>query len=187
MAVGPTVTEPPVRAARCRDRMGSMDDPLGFLSGTPDRRRDTGMVSGDNVEVVRRLYEKLRALTVAGDLDEIPADRELADLLDPEVKWHGTIGGLSEGVVVRGPDEAARFMLEDSQEWDELVYEPTELIEVGDAVVVLQHERRRGRQSGVAVEADTAAVLRLRDGRIWRCQGYMEQEEALRAVGLAGR
>ena len=144
-------------------------------------------MSEDNVEVVRRLYERLRALTLAGDLGEIPGDRELGDLLDPEVEWHGTIGGLSEGIVSRGPEEAARFMLDDSQEWDELVYEPTELIEVGDTVVVLQHERRRGRQSGVEVEADTAALLRLREGRIWHCQGYMDQNEALRAVGLAGR
>ena len=144
-------------------------------------------MSRDNIEVVRQLYRRLGALTVAGDLDELPGDRELTDLLDPEVEWHGTIGGLSEGVVSRGPEEAARFLLEDSQEWDELVYEPTEMIEAGDAVVVLQHERRRGRQSGVEVEADTAAVLRLRDGRIWHCQGYMEQEDALRSVGLDER
>ena len=144
-------------------------------------------MAGDNVEVVRRLYRELRAMTAAGDLADVPANPELLDLLDPEVEWHGTIGGLSEGVVSHGPEEAARFMLEDSQEWEELVYEPTELIEVGDAVVVLQHERRRGRQSGVEVEADTAAVLRLREGRIWRCQGYMEQEDALRSVGLAQR
>jgi ketosteroid isomerase-like protein len=140
---------------------------------------------GDNVEVVRRLYEQLRALTAAGDLGDLPGDRELLELLDPGVEWHGTIGGLSEGVVARGPDEAARVLLDDSQEWDELVYEPTELIEVGDAVVVLQHERRRGRQSGVEVEADTAAVFRMREGRIWRCQGYMDQAEALRSVGLS--
>ena len=141
----------------------------------------------DNVEVVRRLYHELRALTEAGEIGDIPANRELLDLLDPEVEWRGTIGGLSEGVVSRGPEEAARFLLEDSQEWDELVYEPTELIEAGDAVVVLQHERRRGRQSGVEVEADTAAVLRLRDGRVWLCQGYMDQAEALRSVGLSQR
>jgi ketosteroid isomerase-like protein len=141
-------------------------------------------MSGDNVGVVKRLYERLGALTSAGDLGGMPADPELSDLLDPDVEWHGTTGGLSKGVVSRGPEAAARFMLDDSLEWDELVYEPRELIEVGDAVVVLQHERRRGRQSGVEVEADTAAVFRLRDGRIWRCQGYMEQDEALRAVGL---
>jgi ketosteroid isomerase-like protein len=142
-------------------------------------------MSRGNVEVVRRLYEQLRAMTAANDLGDLPANRELLDLLDPEVEWHGTIGGLSEGVVARGPDEAAGVLLDDSQEWDELVYEPTELMEVGDAVVVLQHERRRGRQSGVEVEADTAAVFRLREGRIWRCQGYMDQAEALRSVGLS--
>jgi ketosteroid isomerase-like protein len=142
-------------------------------------------MSRDNVEVVRRLYAELGAVTAAGHLGDLSANRELVDLLDPKVEWRGTIGGLSEGVVARGPEEAARFLLEDRQEWDELVYEPTEFIEVDDAVVVLQHERRRGRQSGVDVEADTAAVLRLRDGRVWCCQGYMDQAEALRSVGLS--
>lgn len=144
-------------------------------------------MSRGNVEVVRRLYDELRALTATGDLEEVPSRRELLELLDPAVEWHGTTGGLSEGHLARGPEEAAGVLLDDSQQWDELVYEPSEMIEVGDAVVVLQHERRRGRQSGIELEADTGAVFRLRDGRIWRCQGYMEQEEALRAVGLARR
>ena len=141
-------------------------------------------MSRDNVEVVRRLYDELRTLTAEGTLGELSDNRALLDLLDPEVKWHGTIGGLAEGVVARGREEAARFMLEDSQEWDELVFEPRDLIDAGDAVVVLQHERRRGRQSGVELEADTAAVLWVRDGRVWRCQGYMDQARALRSVGL---
>jgi len=141
-------------------------------------------MSRDNVEVVRGLYAELRTLTAAGGLGDLSANRALLDLLDPEVEWHGTIGGLAEGVVARGREEAARFMLEDSQEWEELIFEPMELIDTGDAVVVLQHERRRGRQSGVELEADTAAVVRLRDGRVWRCQGYMDQAQALRSVGL---
>jgi ketosteroid isomerase-like protein len=138
-----------------------------------------------NVEVVRRLYEELRKLTEAGELRGVRSNPELLDLLDPEVEWHGTIGGLSEGVVASGPEQAAGVLLDDSQEWEELVYEPAEFIEVADAVVVLQHERRRGRQSGIDVEADTGAVFRLRDARIWSCQGYMDQSEALRSVGLS--
>ncbi|MFL5820663.1 MAG: nuclear transport factor 2 family protein [Solirubrobacteraceae bacterium] len=141
-------------------------------------------MSRENVAVVRRLYQELAALTAAGDLGDLPANRALFDLLDPDVEWHGTIGGLAEGVVARGREEAARFMLDDSQEWDELVFEPREFIDVGDAVVVRQHERRRGRQSGIELEADTAAVLRLRDGKVWRCQGYMDQAQALQSVGL---
>ena len=139
----------------------------------------------DNVEVVRRLYDVLKlpsnpSAAIRGLLE----DGVAVDLLDPEIEWHGTIGGLSEGVVARGHEEAIRFMLEDSQEWDELVFEPTRFIDLGERVVVLQHERRRGRHSGVEIETDTASVMWLRDGKIWRCQGYMDQEQALAAVGL---
>lgn len=134
-------------------------------------------MSRDNVEIVRRLYGALRHF----DLRE---NAEALALLDPEVEWHGTIGGLGEGTMARGPEAVARFIAEDSQEWDELVFEPTDFIDAGDRVVVLQHERRRGRRSGVEVEHDTAAVVTLRDRRIVRCQGYMDQAQALEAVGL---
>ena len=142
-------------------------------------------MSRQNVETVRRLYEVLRLPSDPGRAIRGLIDNEEAlELLDPEVEWHGTIGGLSEGAVARGHEEVARFMLEDSQEWDELVFEPREFIDLDDTVIVLQQERRRGRQSGVELEIDTASVIRLRDGRIWRLQGYMDQDQALEAVGL---
>jgi ketosteroid isomerase-like protein len=138
-----------------------------------------------NVEVVRRLYEALRLPSdPSRAVRRLLEDDETADLLDPEIEWHGTVGGLAEGTVASGREEVARFMLEDSQEWDELVFEPSEFIDLGDTVVVLQQERRRGRHSGVEVETDTASVIRLRNGRIWHVQGYMDQAEALEAVGL---
>jgi ketosteroid isomerase-like protein len=56
---------------------------------------------------------------------------------------------------------------------------------VGDRVVVLQHERRRGRGSGVEVESETAVLFDLRDGLVIRLQGFMDREDALEAAGLA--
>jgi len=141
-------------------------------------------MSRENVEVVRRLYELLAVLTAAGELLNLPSNPQALNLLDAEIEWHGTVGGLSEGVVARGHREVARFIVEDSQEWDELVFEPSELIDLGDTVLVLQRERRRGRHSGVRIETDTASVIWLRNGKVWRCQGYMDQAEALAAVGL---
>lgn len=135
--------------------------------------------------MVRRLYEVLHLPSnPSGAIRRLLEDGVAVDLLDPEIEWHGTVGGLSEGAVARGHEEAIRFMLEDSQEWDELVFEPNEFIDLGDTVVVLQRERRRGRHSGVEVETDTASVIRLRCGKIWHVQGYMDQAEALEAVGL---
>ena len=143
-------------------------------------------MSRENVEIVRRLYEALRLPSDPGRAIRGLIDNGQAlDLLDPVVEWHGTVGGLAEGTVARGHEEVARFMLEDSQEWEELVFEPREFIDLGDTVLVLQRERRRGRHSGVELETDTASVIRLRDGRVWRLQGYMDQAQALAAVGLS--
>src|SRR4051812_15982302 len=99
-------------------------------------------MSQDNVEIVRRLYATLRQF----DLHDNP---DAQALLHPDIEWHGTIGGLGEGTVARGRDAVAEYIAEDSQEWDELVFEPTEFIDAGaDRIVVLQHERRRGKRSG---------------------------------------
>ena len=38
--------------------------------------------------------------------------------------------------------------------------------------------------AGVELEDDTAVVVTVRDGRIVRIQGYMDQDAALQAAGL---
>ncbi len=136
-------------------------------------------MSAEGVEVVRRLYEALREATDRGELSDFASTSAARELLDPEVEWHGTIGGLSEGAIAHGREGVARTMVDDSQAWDEVRFEPTDFVDQGDRVVVLQREHRRGRQSGVEIHADTASVVWLRDGRVWRLVGYMDQEAAL--------
>ena len=97
----------------------------------------------------------------------------------------GTIGGLEEDLVVRGPDGIRqRFEIEDNEIWDEHRIEPQEVIDAGDRVVVLQREYQRSR-SGVELVIDTASILDLRGGRIVRMQGYMDRAAALEAAGLS--
>jgi len=101
------------------------------------------------------------------------------------VELHGTIGGLEQHVVVRGPDAIqAQFETEDNEIWDEHRIEPQEFIDAGDQVVVLQREYQRGK-SGVELVIDTASILDLRDGRIVRMQGHMDRAAALEAAGLS--
>jgi hypothetical protein len=54
--------------------------------------------------------------------------------------------------------------------------EAEEYIDAGDDVVVLLHEYRRGRGSGVELELG---------GRVVRIQGYMDRRAALEALGLS--
>ena len=132
-------------------------------------------MSQENVEIVKRSYEAFNRR----DWDRA------SELLDPDVELHGTIGGLEEDVVVRGPDGIRqRFEIEDNEIWDEHRIEPQEFIDAGDQVVVFQREYQRGK-SGVELVIDTASILDLRDGRIVRMQGYMDRAAALEAAGLS--
>jgi ketosteroid isomerase-like protein len=132
-------------------------------------------VSQENVEIVRRASEAF----LRGEWDQA------AQLLDPDVELHGTVGGLSEGSVMRGFQQIMEAVeQEDAEAWDERRLEPEQFIDAGDRVVVLLHEFRRGRGSGVELETDTAVVLELREGRVTRIQGYMDRASALEAAGL---
>ena len=132
-------------------------------------------MSHENVEVVRRIVED----AVQGRWEES------ARQLGPDAEWHGTVGGLTEGSVWRGPEQIRKiFEQEDAEAWDERRLEAEEFIDAGDCVVVLLHEFRRGKGSGVEMETDTAVVYEMRDGRVVRIQGYMDRAEALEAAGL---
>ena len=140
-------------------------------------RRDTARaMSQENVTVVREAFEAFQE-----------GDREkTARLVDPEAELHGTVGGLGEGRVYHGLAQIIdEFENEDLEAWEVRRLEPEEFIDAGDLVVVLLHEYRRGRGSGVERETDTAVVLAVREGRVVRMQGYMDRDAALAAAGLS--
>ena len=133
-------------------------------------------MSQENVEIVRRSYEAF----VRADWDR------LAELTDPRVELHGTVGGLSEGSVAHGPAAVREAFEEwDTEAWDETQLTPEEFLDGGDCVVVMQHELRRGRGSGVEVESETAVLFEVRDGRVIRIQGFMDRGAAREAAGLS--
>src|SRR3954463_7451436 len=103
----------------------------------------------------------------------------LAELADPEIELHGTVGGVQEGRIYRGLTEVLREYDEvDGEAWEERRIEPQQFVDAGDEIVVLLHEFRRGRGSGVELEDDTAAVFRVRDGRVVRMQGFLDRTAA---------
>jgi ketosteroid isomerase-like protein len=131
-------------------------------------------MSKENVEIVRQVYECVNQRRW----------NRMAELLDPDVAQYGTVGGVEEGSVVRGPREITQLYDRELDAWDRQSIEPERLIDAGDRVVVFQREYQRGRSSGLELEVETAAVVDLRDGLVVRIQGYMDRAAALRAVGL---
>ena len=133
-------------------------------------------MSQENVEIVREALES----ALGGNQER------MAQLVDPEVEFHGTIGGLQEGQIAHGQSEIDQtFESEDLEAWEERRLEAEEFIDAGDNVVVLLHEYRRGKGSGVELETDTALVVAVSGGRVVRIQGYMDRAAALEAVGLS--
>src|SRR3954449_3365594 len=133
-------------------------------------------MSGENVELVREAFESF----LGGDPEKA------TQLIDPEVEFHGTVGGLEEGRVAYGLPHAVHTFWgeEDLEAWDERRLVAEEFIDAGDDVVVLLHEYRRGRRSGIELETDTAVVCAVSRGRVVRIQGYMDRQQALEAAGL---
>jgi ketosteroid isomerase-like protein len=133
-------------------------------------------MSQENVEIVRAAFEAF----LEGDQEKT------AQLVDPALEFHGTIGGLQEGQIAHGQSEIDQtFESEDLEAWEERRLEPEEFIDAGDDVVVLLHEYRRGKGSGVELETETAVVVTVSGGRVVRIQGYMDRKAALAAVGLS--
>jgi ketosteroid isomerase-like protein len=67
----------------------------------------------------------------------------------------------------------------------EVRLEPTELIDLGDRVVLLADMPMRAQASGVSLAQTYASVGTLKDGRVIRQRDFLSHAEALEAVGLS--
>ena len=130
-------------------------------------------MSRENVEIIQRVYE-------AEDIEALALES-----MHPEVELLGAIGGIEEGTITVGREAVTQALDVDSDIWAERRLELREAIDAGDRVVALVHEYRRGKGSGVAVEADIALVYGFKEGKVVRIVPYMSQAEALEAAGLS--
>ena len=130
-------------------------------------------MSKENVELVRSAYR-------AGD------PSRFFDLLDDEVEFDFTAYPVPGSSVLRGKDAAIEWSRGFWGTWDEYALEPTEIIDVGDEmVIVVQHERARGKGSGVRLERRWALLYTVRMSKVVRLQPFRTRDEAMRAAGLS--
>lgn len=127
--------------------------------------------------VVRRYFD----LVAARDLEA------LAEILDPEVLWLGTRGGLEEHRVIRGPDACVAYLREIHEPWDRFTWawSVERLIENDDTVVAFLREATGTRGGDLEVTNETAIVFTVRAQRIVEATGYLNRDEALAAVPSA--
>ena len=100
-------------------------------------------MTAENVEVVRLAFECF----------ERRDWERAAALYDPGIEQHGTVGGVEEGQVLRGPDAIRRSFESEDEIWAEHRMEPEKFIDAGDRVVVLVREYQRGKTSGIELRS----------------------------------
>jgi ketosteroid isomerase-like protein len=84
-----------------------------------------------------------------------------------------------------GPSGYRAYVSATAEVWGaEVRFEPKELIDLGDRLVVLADAPMRAQASGVPLTQAFAYVSTLKDGRVIRQQEFYDHAEALEAVGL---
>jgi ketosteroid isomerase-like protein len=144
-------------------------------------------MSQENVERVRAVTEDL--ISGKGEFDRDGMLIKLPDeeFLAPDVEWDASeVPVLDISGVYRGVEAVRRYWREWFAAWEILHYE-FRLLDAGDRVVALfDNQRMRGRSTGIEVPVlRYAVVMTIRDGLLVHWKLYMDQSEALEAVGLA--
>jgi ketosteroid isomerase-like protein len=125
-------------------------------------------MSESNVELARRGYEA----AIRGDFDAI------AELLDPEVKWHA--GDPDAEFACRNREQALAFMQRAGRR---SIGQLVDVIDAGERVVVIM---RPSAENDEPV-APVANVTTFRNGKVVEMVHYPSAADAVAAVGVPGQ
>jgi len=109
----------------------------------------------------------------------------MGEIWDPEIELDATDGSaLDINRIYRGADAVRGFWQEWFSAW-ETVHFDYELIDAGERVLMLVDMQMRGRSTGIEVPLGKFAwISTFRDGFAVHVKLYMNQAEALEAVGI---
>jgi uncharacterized protein len=128
----------------------------------------------ENVELVRRSFEAMRAWDVEA----------LLRLYDPDVEFLPLTGTRVESGGYRGHEGVRAYFAEARALWDVLEPEGEEYRDLGDRVLVAGRCRVRGRVSGAESHPACAWVIGVRDGAIVSHRTCVTYDEALLMAGV---
>ena len=131
-------------------------------------------MSQENVEIIRRGYERFAASAGAGGT-------AAADFVWDMSKFRGW----PEQQTYEGVEGARVFLRDWLEAWDDWELEVEALHDAGDKVVAIMRQRGRSKATGLPVDMAFAQVWTIRDGKLARMEMYADPVEALKAVGLS--
>jgi ketosteroid isomerase-like protein len=103
------------------------------------------------------------------------------DTLHPDIEWFPIE---EDNTPNYGVEAAMRNRNQWLDTWDEHRFDPEEMIEEGDSIVVLVHITARGKTSGVQVDVRFYAHFKVRDDKVVYIFDHEDRAAALEAVGL---
>jgi len=133
-------------------------------------------MSQENVELLRLTIDSINRGDIHGALENA------AD--DFEADWSNSIGPGRKGIY-SGKGEVREFWRSFAEAFDELRWDPEEIMEVDESrIIVVNHLRARGTGSGVAVEGVSAQLWTITEGKGRSVKLFQSKADALEAVGL---
>jgi ketosteroid isomerase-like protein len=87
--------------------------------------------------------------------------------------------------VFRGRSGLKRWIAVTQEIWDEWRLRAERFLVAGDQVVVLVRVIAQGHLSGVRLDRETAHIWDIADGRVTRCEVFLDRSKALRTVEAA--
>jgi ketosteroid isomerase-like protein len=134
------------------------------------------------IELVRDAYRFIEDIQDdrRHDFDETYGDLfdESFELLPPS--------NYPEGAqVFRGRSGLRRWIAVTQEIWDEWRLMAERYFVTGDQVVVLVRVLAQGHLSGARLDRETAHIWETADGRVTRCEVFLDRSKALRTVGAA--
>jgi len=145
-------------------------------------------VSEENVEVVRRAFERVQEALRRGDPGAGFDEGIREGLVAPDLEWRA---GTRSGVLAAGIDDFVgrdgyvEFVGRWTEDFEDFAIEPEQIIDAeNDRVVAITHAHGTGKRSGVPVEMHTGMVITLIARRIVRAELFIKPNKALQAVGL---
>jgi ketosteroid isomerase-like protein len=132
-------------------------------------------MSDANVEIVRQIFDAFNTEDIELILALTHLDFELQ--VPPELS--------AEPDTYRGHDGMRRYWESFQDAMEEIRWQPEQLCDADNAVVVAMHVTAKGRRTAIPVEQRIAAVWTICDGKVIRVRAYASLPEALDAMGLA--
>jgi len=93
--------------------------------------------------------------------------------------------GLGDEPSYRGLEARVRYERNWRAEWGDFRYEPEELRDLGDRLLLIGRIKSSGLSSGAAIDSDFANLFTLSAGRVIREQVFFDRAEALEVAGLS--